>query len=551
MKKGLGLQLKLGIFIFLLITSVVVSLTIVTTTKQTSGLQQQLMEKGKMVVATFVPVAEQAIQTGKYDNLRQCYQKLLKASTDVRYVVLVKSTGLAVAHSDKTRENRLFNDAVGIKAAQTQDTLTQLYKRDTGEELYDISMPVYYKGEHWGAVRLGIPTAVVANLKNSTVKAIAIIAVILIIVSLLISYVFVRTFINPIKTLVQKIKSLAEQGGDLTQRMEVKSKDEIGELSTWFNLFMDKLHDIISQVKQSSNLVATAANETSMGNQDLSQRTEEQASSLEEISSTIEEVTASLHNSTESANDADSNSKATLQIVVKGEEVVNELYVAMQEITKGSHEIAEIIAKVNDIAFQTNLLALNAAVEAARAGEQGRGFAVVAAEVRNLAGRTAESAKEVEGLIKESISKVERGNELMEQTATVLSDIVTNTQKTTEVITEIASTTREQSAAAGDIKTAVEQLNQVTQQNASLVEEIAGSSETVSNEAEELSALVGKFKVNEASAHSRESSLAHEAHENHSCDGIESQISKGGKQGRTNTTVKPRAAFNEGDFEKF
>lgn len=379
-----------------------------------------------------------------------------------------------------------------------------------------------------------------SRLISIAVTAIAIIA------SIVIAMVLSTGIIKVVNQMVAMLKDMAESGGDLTKRIEVKSSDEIGALAQWFNAFMDKLHDIISQVKQSANMVASAANETSMGNQDLSQRTEEQASSLEEISSTIEEVTASLQQSSASSIDADNNSKATLETVRRGEAVVSELHTAMEEITKGSHEIAEIIAKVNDIAFQTNLLALNAAVEAARAGEQGRGFAVVAAEVRNLAGRTAESAKEIETLIKESINKVERGNELMEQTASVLNEIVANTQQTTDVIAEIASSMREQSAASDDIRLAVEQLNQVTQQNASLVEEIAGSSEAVSNEAEELSALVGRFKLNESGVSIREKLASKPAARAYSGSSGNHRPAKPLKD-----PDKPKADYNEDEFERF
>ncbi len=375
-----------------------------------------------------------------------------------------------------------------------------------------------------------------------TVVAIAIL------VSALIGLLISNSIAKVVKQMADMLKDMAESGGDLTKRINVSVKDEIGELAGWFNAFLDNLHDIMAQVKHSSETVSAAANETSLGNQDLSQRTEEQASSLEEISSTIEEISASLQKSSENSGEADQISRTTLDSVRSSEKVVGEMRDAMGDITKGSHEIAEIIAKVNDIAFQTNLLALNAAVEAARAGEQGRGFAVVAAEVRNLAGRTAESAKEIEGLIKDSIVRVDRGNELMDGVSEVLGEIVKNTEQASEVITEIAASTREQAAAAEDIRTAVEQLNQVTQQNASLVEEIAGSSEAVSNEAEELAALVGKFKLNDNTANTAQKTVK--------LGESSGKQEKYAAQFQQTAAQKMAAAageslFNEDDFEKF
>lgn len=324
-----------------------------------------------------------------------------------------------------------------------------------------------------------------------------IILIVALILGIVIALTLNRSITVPINAIVDRLKEMADRGGDLTQRVEVKTNDELADLAQSFNRFIDKLRDMLIQVRNAADTVTTAATQISAGNQDLAQRTEEQASSLQEVSSTVEEVTASLQQSADNANEADRISRATHEKVKEGEIVVGNMHQAMNSITTSSEEIAEIISKVNDIAFQTNLLALNAAVEAARAGEQGRGFAVVAAEVRNLAGRAAESAKEIEKLIKGSIQNVSQGNELMSRTSTVLNEIIQNTERTVDVIGEIAASMREQSTASSEIRTAVEELNQVTQQNASMVEEIASSSESMQGESSELIDLVTTFKLDE------------------------------------------------------
>jgi methyl-accepting chemotaxis protein len=303
-----------------------------------------------------------------------------------------------------------------------------------------------------------------------------------------------NTFSRPIFRVQQVLSQVGNN--DLTAQADVSSNDEIGQMAEDLNTTIYKLNESLNQVKQAVENVSHGSEEIAAGNQDLSQRTEEQASSLEEIASTIEEITSSMEASSSNAIEADNLSKRTLETVQDGENVVANLQESMVEITKGSHEISEIIATVNDIAFQTNLLALNAAVEAARAGEQGRGFSVVASEVRNLAGRSAEAAKEIEKLIKNSIEKVDRGNEQMKDTQRVLNAIVDNTKKTTDVVGEISASLREQTFAATDIRKAIDELNQVTQQNASLVEEIASSSENMSSEAITLAKLVSIFKLN-------------------------------------------------------
>lgn len=207
-------------------------------------------------------------------------------------------------------------------------------------------------------------------------------------------------------------------------------------------------------------------------NQELSRRTHEQAATLEELASTIEEVNASIHQTSGNSEQAKLISQSTLEAVKAGEKSIQETLNAMGQISVSSKQIVDIIEVVNDISSQTNILAINAAVEAARAGEQGKGFAIVASEIKNLARRTGESSKEIEKLIKESVDRVERGHILVRQSADILRQIVTNTVQTTEVVSDVAATMREQALATQQMEFSVDQLNQITQQNAAMVEEL-------------------------------------------------------------------------------
>ncbi len=365
------------------------------------------------------------------------------------------------------------------------------------------------------------------------------------------AFMVALSIVTPILRVSDTFREVA--GGDFTVQVDVISGDEIGQMANNLNETVATLSETLTKVQDAADNVSHASEEIASGNQDLSQRTEEQASSLEEVASTIEEVTSSLETSSDNAIEADNLSKNTLSSVQKGETVVGEMQGAMEEITRSSQEIAEIIAKVNDIAFQTNLLALNAAVEAARAGEQGRGFAVVAAEVRNLAGRAAESAQEIEKLIKDSIERVGRGNSLMEDTQNVLKEIVGNNQKTTEVVSEIAASLREQSTAASDIRTAIEELNQVTQQNASLVEEIASASENMNSEAVELSEQVSYFKLSKGGTGGRKKTAARPTGGGGKSVALKPKASGGYNQPKPGqaTSRDDDLDFDEADFEKF
>jgi len=261
----------------------------------------------------------------------------------------------------------------------------------------------------------------------------------------------------------------------------------------------------------SQNLVR-AVEEIASGNENLSQRTSEQASSLEEIAATVEETNASTRQNAGNAKEANSLAENSSKLAVDGGRVVEQAVLSIGEINNSSKKISEIITMINEISFQTNLLALNAAVEAARAGEQGRGFAVVAGEVRNLAQRSAGAAKEIGTLIKDSIDKIDDGTDLVNKSGDALKEIIISAKQVKDIIAEIAASSDEQSRGIDQITTAVNEMDNMTQQNAALVEETAAASEEMSNQAQELLSMVQKFKIRDGLTTAMQSSKHKEIH---------------------------------------
>ncbi|QPF75341.1 HAMP domain-containing protein [Roseateles sp. DAIF2] len=290
---------------------------------------------------------------------------------------------------------------------------------------------------------------------------------------------------------------IASGTGDLTQRLDAEGRDEIADIARAFNLFVGKIEHVMLDVRATSQSMAVAARQIAVGNQDLSQRTEETASNLQQTASSMEELTGTVRQSADSAASANQLADSAAHVARQGGQVVSRVVTTMEQIQHASRRINDIIGTIDGIAFQTNILALNAAVEAARAGEQGRGFAVVAGEVRALAQRSAEAAKEIKGLIGASVEQVEGGTALVAQAGSTMDEIVASVQRVTAIMAEISGATREQSQGIDQVNTAVAQLDQMTQQNASLVEESAAAAESLRDQANKLADIVAGFRLSQ------------------------------------------------------
>jgi len=309
----------------------------------------------------------------------------------------------------------------------------------------------------------------------------------------LIAWLLTRSIVQPLTQAVQAAQAVA--GGDLTRDLRAEGRDEAAQLLRALHDMTQRLRGIVGDVLQGSQAIASSASQIAAGNLDLSSRTEEQASSLQQTAASMEEITATVRHNADNARQANQLAQETATQATRSGQVADQVVATMGGIHDASRRIVDIIGVIDGIAFQTNILALNAAVEAARAGEQGRGFAVVASEVRSLAQRSAEAAKEIKGLIGDTVNKVDAGTQLVEQAGASIRDVVTSVQRVRDIVAEISAATQEQTTGLEQVNQAMTQMDLVTQQNAALVEESTAATQTMETQASQLARTIGVFRV--------------------------------------------------------
>ncbi|HEV8331566.1 MAG TPA: methyl-accepting chemotaxis protein [Steroidobacteraceae bacterium] len=404
------------------------------------------------------------------------------------------------------KERALVNDFARngndvIAALQDALRAAQAGTFDKAESaLIERARPTYEKLNQTGDVLLETQISVAQQMRDDAEKAFkrnSTIIVGAIVVGLglaaFLSFLLLRSILGALSAAVSIADRIAH--GELGNHIRIDSGDELGQLLNSLQRMDAKLVEIVGEVRSSADTVGSTARQLSHGNDDLSQRTQEQAASLEETASSMEEMTATVKQNADNARQANQLAVGAREQAERGGSVVQRAIGAMGEINGSSRKIADIISVIDEIAFQTNLLALNAAVEAARAGEQGRGFAVVATEVRNLAQRSASAAKEIKGLINDSVDKVKIGSELVDESGKTLSQIMESVRKVTDIVAEIAAASEEQSAGIEQVNNAVTQMDNVTQQNAAVVEQASSASKAMEQQSATLVAQIGYFRL--------------------------------------------------------
>jgi len=340
-----------------------------------------------------------------------------------------------------------------------------------------------------------LPTSLLKAQSHNMLTRLGLVQIPLAVILLLVSLGFVRAMMKRLNVLNSNIEALSTGGADLTQRLPASNSPEFNAVAQSFNQFISYLQGLLQQVGDSALAITAASREIASGNANLSSRTEDQASSIVETAASMEQLTGTVRQNADNATHANQLAADASQVAARGTEVVRQVVTTMGEIHHSSRKVVDIISVIDSIAFQTNILALNAAVEAARAGEQGRGFAVVASEVRNLAQRSANSAREIKKLIEESVANIDTGSALVEQAGQTMDELMQGVSSVTTLMSEIMSASREQSMGIEQVNVAITQLDGTTQQNAVLVEQVSATAQAMESQSTQLERVVQSFRL--------------------------------------------------------
>ncbi|WP_456268949.1 methyl-accepting chemotaxis protein [Kushneria sp. AK178] len=422
-------------------------------------------------------------------------------------IALVSTNGTIVGYSGDARSpgqpaGQMFDDATARRLTGGVDSAVMT---TSGDDL-SLQLPVNIGDSARWQLLLRVPKSAayadfnalqdeLADQQRQALVTMALVGLVVSALGLAAIWLVGRRIARPLKHLAERMRQIANGDGDLTQRLPVMGRDEPAQLAEAFNQFVDRMETVLIDIRDSSHSVQLAAAEISSGGHDLSRRTETTAANLEESAAAMEELTSTVEHSASSTKEANGLAHEAATMARGGGEQMNNVVATMSRIRETSGKIESIVDVIDGIAFQTNLLALNASVEAARAGEQGRGFAVVAQEVRNLANRSAQAATDIKALITTSSHETTSGAELVETTSQAMGEIVERVERVSTVIDELSRATGEQSTGIGQVNQAITQLDDMTQQNAALVEQSAAAAESLNQQAQRLATTVGAFRL--------------------------------------------------------
>ncbi|HEX6704753.1 MAG TPA: methyl-accepting chemotaxis protein [Albitalea sp.] len=434
------------------------------------------------VEAYFAPLMKQT--SAEITEIQKAFESsAADAQTKAMLAAIGDKRGVYIEHRGKLLEFLKSADQVAVESTLKDKLLP-------AAEAYVQAMADLEKHASTQATRRS--DEVRASLRTATIVLAVLVAASLV-VGIGGALIITRSVTRPLHDAVDAARVIAEN--DLSQTLDSQRRDELGDLLRALGRMQAALRHMVGQVRASTDNISTASSEIATGNHDLSARTEQAAANLQQAASSMEQLTGTVKQSADSARQANQLAASAAEVAARGGDVVSRVVATMDDINASSKKIADIIGVIDGIAFQTNILALNAAVEAARAGEQGRGFAVVAGEVRNLAQRSAEAAKEIKALIGASVDKVESGSKLVADAGHTMQEIVGSVQRVTDIIGEITAAASEQSDGIGQVNASVVQLDQMTQQNAALVEESAAAAQSLKEQAVTLAEVVGTFRL--------------------------------------------------------